>query len=542
MSKNNEKIINNNFNPSKKRQDFKKHKSYGRCLTIEIPEDKCKDYYPKYANNKTINYSRSYNNFYAFKFNIDKINNNSSVRGNNGNQKTTHVPKINRHKRNLNKFININKEEDNKKIMENKTQINKYNINNKSYSNFNSFYKRKKRYLSNDINETKNYNNNYITDNTFSESNIFSYKMDRTSTNKNSDKINKSLPVYVCQTCFDKEMLEETMPSILKDNRKDILREKFIKQNPFIFIDKMNNFEKRRIQNKVDNMTKIQRSVIPAYELEVNKPRNLKKEKLQLLNEYSLNPLCLEHGKDPKFIKYKVNFDKKEKLIQSHPDIFPGLGQRKAFQDYYEKCMYQVPITEENYSLNPKFKENHIKVLKMQIDNKKKKESEYLKKTKTAECFANKNFEEYNEKEKLKDLKKISQSLQIFNIENKKLGEYKKSVKEFKRKVEEKLGNKLVLLKDKENEDYILRYKKEKFMDTELYQKMFEDMNKKKEVKLKNKKEEKIKWNNFMSKYSMRYGYKNRYNNCDGCNKPVLKNKELKKYPPPKGSVVNPDC
>ena len=104
MSKNNEKIINNNFNPSKKRQDFKKHKSYGRCLTIEIPEDKCKDYYPKYANNKTINYSRSYNNFYAFKFNLDKINNNSSVRGNNGNQKTCHVPTINRHKRNLNNF------------------------------------------------------------------------------------------------------------------------------------------------------------------------------------------------------------------------------------------------------------------------------------------------------------------------------------------------------------------------------------------------------------------------------------------------------
>ena len=83
----------------------------------------------------------------------------------------------------------------------------------------------------------------------------------------------------------------------------------------------MNEFEKRRIQQKVDNMTNIQRSVIPTYELEVNKPRNLKKEKLQLINEYSLNPLCLEHGKDPKFIKYKANFDSKEKFIQNNPDI-----------------------------------------------------------------------------------------------------------------------------------------------------------------------------------------------------------------------------
>ena len=45
-----------------------------------------------------------------------------------------------------------------------------------------------------------------------------------------------------------------------------------------------------------------------------------------------------------------------------------------------------------------------------------------------------------------------------------------------------------------------------------------------------------------MSKYNMRYGYKNRYNNCDGCSKPVQKNQKLKKYPPPKGSVVNVDC
>ena len=443
----------------------------------------------------------------------------------------------------MNKFININRDEDNKKKaeMENKTHMNKFNINNKSYSNFNSFYKRKKRYLSIDTKDQENNKEYYhITDNNNSESNIFLKKINRSSTNKNYyEKKNKSLPIHVCQTCFDKEMLEEVRPFIPIDNRKEKLREKFIKQNPFIFQDKMNEFEKRRIQEKVDNMTNIQRSVIPTYELEVNKPRNLKKEKLQLINEYSLNPLCLEHGKDPKFIKYKANFDSKEKFIQNNPDIYPGLVQRQAFNDYYEKCMYQVPTQEENYSLNPKFKEDHIRVLKMQIDNKKKKESEYLKKTRTAEFFSNKVFDEYKRQEKLKGLKKISQSLQIFNMDNKKLDEYKKSVKEFKLKEEEKLGNKLVLLKDQENEEYILKNKKEKFMDSELYQKMLEDMNKKNEVKLKNKKDEKLKWHNYMNKYSMRYGYKNRYNNCDRCNKPVQKNQKLKKYPPPKESVVN---
>ena len=546
MSKNNENLINDYFIPNKKRHDLKKTKSNGRCLTIEIPNAESKDYYPKHENNKTINFCRSYNNFYAFKFNLDKINNdnNRSVRGNNENKKISFVPKINRRKRNLNKFININRDEDNKKKieMENKTQMNKFNINNKSYSNFNSFCKRKKKYLSTDTKAQKNYNQlYYITDNSNSESNPFLKKMNRSSTNKNyyNEKINKSLPIHVCQTCFDKEMLEEVRPFIPVDKRKEKLREQFIKQNPFIFQDKMNNFEKRRIQQKVENMTNIQRSVIPTYELEVNKPRNLKKEKLQLINEYSLNPLCLDHGKDPKYVKYKANFDSKEKFIQNNPDIYPGLVQRQAFKDYYEKCMLQVPTEEENYSLNPKCKENHIRVLKMQIDNKKKKENEYLKKTRTAELFANKVFDEYKSQERLKGLKKISQSLQVFNIDNKKLDDYKKSVKEFKQKQEKKLGNKLVLMKDQENEEYVLRIKKEKFMDSELYQKMFEDMNKKNEVKLKNKKEEKLQWHNYMNKYSMRYGYKNRYNNCDRCSKPIQKNQKLKKYPPPEEDIVN---
>jgi hypothetical protein len=488
------------------KKDNKHHKNLGRRLTIEIPEDEYKDNEQNYINNRTITYSRSYNNFYSFKFNPLNTNNNKTVKGDNINKKINHVPKINRHKRNLNKFINITKEEENKKKLENQTQIEKHNINNKSYSNFNSFYKRKKRYLSTDMNEQKYYNNNYITDNNFNESDILKYKLRKSSTNKIYDKKNLSLPIYVCQNCFDKEMLEEKRPSLYNDNRKEILREQFIKQNPYYFIDKMNNFEKRRIQKKIDDMSNKQRSVLPAYQLEVNKPRNLKKEKLQLINEYSLNPLWIEHGKDPKFLINKINFDKKEKHIQNNPQIYSGLAPRKAFNDYYEKCMYQVPISEENYTLNPIYKENHIKVLKQQIDNKKKKEREYLKKTKTAECFANKKFDEYKKEERLKDLKKISQSLQIFNIDNQKLDEYKKNIKEIKQKEEARFGNKLILLKDQLNEDYKLRYIKEKYMDTELYQKMFEDMNKKKETKINNKNEEKKKWNNYKNKYSMRYG------------------------------------
>jgi len=72
----------------------------------------------------------------------------------------------------------------------------------------------------------------------------------------------------------------------------------------------------------------------------------------------------------------------------------------------------------------------------------------------------------------------------MFNKDNKKLEEYKKIKKENMVREEEKFGQKLDLMKDKENKDYRLRYKKEKNMDCEMYQKMFDEMNQKREKKL----------------------------------------------------------
>ena len=61
-----------------------------------------------------------------------------------------------------------------------------------------------------------------------------------------------------------------------------------------------------------------------------------------------------------------------------------------------------------------------------------------------------------------------------------------------------------------------------------MYQKMFDDMNKKKEMKINNEIEEKKKWNNYLDKYNLKYSIINRHNNCDGCNR-AIKNQKLKK-------------
>ena len=505
-----------------------------RSFTIEN-EEKNKNKSQK-GNNRKINFSQSYKNFNECKNDFETQPKNDISTYNLKLQKINFVPKINRHKRNLKKFINIIKDDDNK------TKNEKHKTINSSYGNFNSFYKRKKRYSSSEANIPKK---NYI-ENNLNEPDIIINRIRQNSTNVNSGRknkitnltYNKSLPNFVCDVCFDKKMLEEKIPRS-NVNRKELLAEKFINENPFYFIDKMNDIEKKRIQTKLDNQTNKQRLVLSIYEEEVNNPRNLEKEKLQLINEYSINPLAIEHRKDPKFLKLKVFFDEKEKLIQNNPDIYPGLAPRKALQDYYEKCMYQLPTSEEVYKINPVFKAKHAEILKKQIDDKKKRENDYIIKTKTAEYIANKQFNEYKKNEKLNDLKKNKYEIQTLIRDNQKLDNYKKNQKEIKQKEEEKFIYKLDLLKDKDNKDYKLRYLKEKYMDCELYQKMFEDMNKKHEMNIYNKKEENRKWNNYLNKYNMRYGYANRYNNCDLCNKPIPKNQKLKKYPPSESNVIN---
>ena len=530
----------------------KNNKNLTKYLSLDITENKNNNYDIKtfVNNNRKINFSKSYSNFGKFNLNFDdkpNIENNGNFIKN---AKLTFVPKINRHKRNLEKFININKDDEIKV----QTKEKKNNMLNKTYNNFNSLSQRKRRFssqLNNNINKNKNNKNKYIYENQ-KDSDIIMKRIKHSSTNadfyKNDNKerltnfsCNNEFPYSVCKNCFDRKMLEEHTPSFQNESyNKDKLVQKFIKENPFYFVDKMNNFEKQRIQSKVDDISYRQRSVLPAYEKEVNKSTNLKKEMLQLINEYSLNPLAIEHGKDPKFLKHKINFDRKEKIIHNNPDIYKGLGQRKAFQDYYEKCMYQIPICEEIYTINPVYKQNYIKTLKRQITDKQKREKEWAIKTKKAEYIANKQFDDYKKKERINDLKRSSYCLQVLNRDNMKLEEYKRNQKENKQREEEKFVHKLNLLKDQENKEYKKKYKYEKFMDCEIYQKMFDDMNQKKEMNLMNKNEEKKKWNNYLDRFSIRYGYKNRYNNCDLCNRPIQNpKKQIRKYPPPEEDIVN---
>jgi len=92
----------------------KNNKILTKYLSLDITENKNNNYDIKtfVNNNRKINFSKSYSNFGKFNLNFDdkpNIENNGNFIKN---AKLTFVPKINRHKRNLEKFININKNDE----------------------------------------------------------------------------------------------------------------------------------------------------------------------------------------------------------------------------------------------------------------------------------------------------------------------------------------------------------------------------------------------------------------------------------------------
>ena len=87
-----------------------------------------------------------------------------------------------------------------------------------------------------------------------------------------------------------------------------------------------------------------------------------------------INPLSINDKKDPRYIKQKNNFDKKENIIYQNPNIYKSLEPRKAYKDYYSKCIFQIPKMEKTYCHNPVYKKNYIRALEKQIEEKKNKE------------------------------------------------------------------------------------------------------------------------------------------------------------------------
>ena len=501
-------------------------KEKAKNRTIEYED---KDYFKPRIRKTRITKDLQNNNDYRFRNTNNDFNNyNRTYSSLNINNNKPHniIPRIVRNKNKLNKYINKTTA-----FRDKEEQYNNYNqINN----NINK-YKRPKSIESYDYkyNPYESYKNNMIYNYNMNKEDLDNQKkykkINRNASFDSKEFINKQITNLLCQNCFDKKMLEEESQKNKEIDKIGYLNDKFMNVNPFYFIDQMNDNEKKRIKDKVDSNSYKQRLALENFKKEIEDPKNNSKENLQLINEYSLNPLSIEVGKDPRYLKQKKNYDKKEKIIEQNPDKYKSLGLRKAYNDYYNKCMYQIPKLEEMYHVNSVYKDNYIKSLKKQIEDKKNKEYEDKKKQKDAEALANKTFNEYKRKAFLNDKEKQNYGIELLINDNKGLDDFKSYKNSLLREKEKKLQNERIKKNNKIDNDINLRNKNEKSNIIKNYHNWLEDMDKKNQAKKEIKDEENKKWNNFIKNYNVNCNCA--YANCDICNRPYQKAK-LKRFPP----------
>ena len=444
------------------------------------------------------------------------------------------IPRIVRKKKNINQYINKNTP------LEKEEQFNKYNQLNNSMNNYKrpkSIEKYNYKYSSNETfnnNMTNNYN---MSQKDFENQKKYK-KINRNSSFDSKMFMNQNITNLLCKNCFDRKMLEEKNQNKKEIDKKEYLNNQFMNVNPFYFIDRMNDKEKKRIKDKVDSNSYKQRLALENYKKEIDDPKNNSKENLQLINEYSLNPLSIEVGKDPRYVKQKQNYDKKEKIIQQNPDKYK-LGLRKAYNDYYNKCMYQKPKLDELYHVNSIYKDNYIKALKKQIEDKKRKEYEDKKKQKTAEALANKEFNEYKRKANLNDKEKKNNGIDLFNNDNKRLDDFKSYKNLLLKEKEKNLQNERMKKDNKVDNDINLRNKNDKNNVIENYHNYLDDIDKKNQAKKEIKDEENKKWDNYNKNYNLISSHCT-YANCDICNRLYQKEK-LKVFPPSSSQKIDFD-
>ena len=322
------------------------------------------------------------------------MKNNSILNNDISNKIKTHYRSPIVRNKNLKKSFSINGNQNENILNRNKynrNEIKPYINTNNSYLSSRSDYNYKKNYpnydrkypfdLNKNASANNFYNKNDIQKTPFTRNNnklntLYKRKKRNSSVKNNEDnKSQKYFYKLICNNCYNNKIVTENIKNKPLE-KKELLNKTFNKINPFYFQDKMNDIYKDKKNDKIKELEKLQRQALDNLaKYKIANPSN--KEKLQKTNEYSINPLNSCEKEDPRLVKTMKNYDKKENFINKNKDLYRIDKPRKAINDYYNKCLYQVPVMEEEYHVNPEYKKEVNKELKKQIEenknNKKKK-------------------------------------------------------------------------------------------------------------------------------------------------------------------------
>ena len=346
--------------------------------------------------------------------------------------------------------------------------------------------------------------------------------------NNNERKSKNYFYKLICNNCYNNKMATKNLKKLPPD-QKEILNKTFNKINPYYFQEKMNNIHKDNINNKIKDLENLQKQVLDdLVKYKIKNPTNV--EKLQKQNEFSINPLNSYEREDPRLIKTQKNYDKKEDYINKNKDLYKIDQPRKAINDYYNKCLYQVPVMEEEYHVDPEYKKEVNKELKKQIEenknNKKKKKIDQI----NDEQQANKKMNEYIEYMKKKNKEDKEKNKEDLIKRNKILNDYKKLKEEEDKKNKKKFDEEF--RKKIKDEDDMMKEKKrqKKINDMNKLQKWFEDFEKNKNDKKKEKEQEKNKWKNYAEEFNIKCKHGLDIYRCAICNKVFPKEQLIKYY------------
>ena len=361
----------------------------------------------------------------------------------------------------------------------------------------------------------------------------------RNASAKNNDKGKAEKYFYklICNNCYNNKIATKN----LKDQppeRKELLNKTFNKLNPFYFHDKMNDIHKDQINNKIKELENLQKQALDNLaRYQIQNPTSV--ERLQKQNEFSINPINSYPKEDPRLAKTQKNYEEKENFINKNKDLYEVNKPRKAINDYYNKCQYQVPVLEEEHHLDPEYKKEVNNELEKQIEenkkNKKKEKDAQINEEKQANKRMNDYIQYLNKKEK-EDKEKDKEEL--IN-KNKLLSDYKKLKEEEDKKKDKKFDDEFKK-KLKEEEDMIKEKKRQKKInDMNKLQQWIEDYEKEKDDKKKEKEKEDNKWKNYAEEFNIKCKHGLDIYRCAICNKVYPKDKLIKYYCSPTSTDIS---
>ena len=331
---------------------------------------------------------------------------------------------------------------------------------------------------------------------------------------------------YVCDNCYNNKIVTKKFKE-QPPQQKEILNNTFNKVNPFYFQDKMKDLHKDKIQHRIKELEKLQRQALNNLaKYKIENPTNI--EKFQKTQELSINPMVAHEREDPRFGKTLKAYDLKEHFINEIKDLYQIDKPRKAINDYYKKCIFQVPVVENEYFVDPKYIKQVSIDLREQIEERKNDKKKSREEEIKTERISNKQMNDYSEFLCRKNKDQRKNYLNEFYKKSKVIDNYRKLKEEQEQKNRKNYIDKINQRMKKEDDEKKAKNRQRKIDEInklQTWKKDFENVKKNKKLE---KEEENHKWYNYSQDYIAKCIHGNDVTKCSFCNQAFPKEKLIK--------------